>query len=256
MATNTQDISSPLQGKVAVVTGASKGIGAGIAKALAAAGASVVVNYAASKSGADKIVDEICKAGGRAAAARGDVAKGADASSIIALAQKHFGRLDIVVNNSGVFEMKPLEEISDDHFHRQFNINVLGLLHVTQAALPHLSSGASIVNISSVVTRITPPGSAVYSGTKGAIDAITGVLAKELAPRGIRVNAINPGLVETEGTRAAEMIGTDWEKGFAAQSPLGRTGQPADIADVAVFLASDASRWITGETVTVSGGLH
>jgi 3-oxoacyl-[acyl-carrier protein] reductase len=160
------------------------------------------------------------------------------------------------VNNCGVFEMKALEEITDEHFHRQFNVNVLGLLHVAQAAAPHLKSGSSIINISSVVTSITPPGSAVYTGTKGAIDAITGVLAHELAPRGIRVNSVNPGLVETEGTRAASMIGTDWEKGFIAQTPLGRTGQPRDIADVVVFLASDSARWMTGEKLAVSGGLR
>ena len=169
---------------------------------------------------------------------------------------KQYGRLDIVVNNSGVFEMKTIEEITDEHFHRQFNINVLGLLHVTQAAVPHLRNGASVINVSSVVSRLTPPGSAVYTGTKGAIDAITGVLARELAPRGIRVNAVNPGLVETEGTHSAGMIGSDWEKGLVAQTPLGRTGQPRDIADVVVFLASDASRWMTGETLTVSGGLR
>lgn len=245
-----------LQDKVALVTGASKGIGAGIAKALARAGASVVVNYASSKSGADKVIDAIAKAGGKAVAEKGDVAHTAEAKKLIDTALKHYGRLDIVVNNSGVFEMKPIEEITDEHFHRQFNINVLGLLHVTQAAVPHLQEGASVINVSSVVSRLTPPGSAVYTGTKGAIDAITGVLARELAPRGIRVNAVNPGLVETEGTHSAGMIGTDWEKGLVAQTPLGRTGQPADIADVVVFLASDASRWMTGETLIVSGGLR
>ena len=250
-----QDINS-LHDKVALVTGASKGIGAGIARALARAGASVVVNYASSKSGADKVIDAIAKAGGKAIAEKGDVAHTAEVKKLIDTALKHYGRLDIVVNNSGVFEMKPIEEITDEHFHRQFNINVLGLLHVTQAAVPHLQDGASVINVSSVVSRLTPPGSAVYTGTKGAIDAITGVLARELAPRGIRVNAVNPGLVETEGTHSAGMIGTDWEKGLVAQTPLGRTGQPADIADVVVFLASDASRWMTGETLTVSGGLH
>ena len=245
-----------LQDKVALVTGASKGIGAGIAKALARAGASVVVNYASSKSGADKVIDAIAKAGGKAVAEKGDVAQTAEAKKLIDTALKHYGRLDIVVNNSGVFEMKPIEEITDEHFHRQFNINVLGLLHVTQAAVPHLQEGGSVINVSSVVSRLTPPGRAVYTGTKGAIDAITGVLARELAPRGIRVNAVNPGLVETEGTHSAGVIGTDWEKGLVAQTPLGRTGQPADIADVVVFLASDASRWMTGETLIVSGGLH
>jgi 3-oxoacyl-[acyl-carrier protein] reductase len=245
-----------LQDKVALVTGASKGIGAGIAKALAHAGASVVVNYASSKSGADKVIDAISKAGGKAIAEKGDVSNTAEAKMLVETAVKHYGRLDIVVNNSGVFEMKTIEEITDEHFHRQFNINVLGLLHVTQAAVPHLRNGASVINVSSVVSRLTPPGSAVYTGTKGAIDAITGVLARELAPRGIRVNAVNPGLVETEGTHSAGMIGSDWEKGLVAQTPLGRTGQPGDIADVVVFLASDASRWMTGETLTVSGGLR
>jgi 3-oxoacyl-[acyl-carrier protein] reductase len=245
-----------LQDKVALVTGASKGIGAGIAKALARAGASVVVNYASSKAGADKVIDAIAKAGGKAIAEQGDVSHAAQAKKLIDTALKHYGRLDIVVNNSGVFEMKPIEEITDEHFHRQFDINVLGPLHVTQAAVPHLKTGASIINVSSVVSRLTPPGSAVYSGTKGAIDAITGVLARELAPRGIRVNAVNPGLVETEGTHSAGMIGTDWEKGLVALTPLNRTGKPADIADVVVFLASDASRWMTGETLIVSGGLR
>ena len=245
-----------LQDKVALVTGASKGIGAGIAKALARAGASVVVNYASSKSGADKVIDAISKAGGKAIAEKGDISNTAEAKKLVETAVKQYGRLDIVVNNSGVFEMKTIEEITDEHFHRQFNINVLGLLHVTQAAVPHLRNGASVINVSSVVSRLTPPGSAVYTGTKGAIDAITGVLARELAPRGIRVNAVNPGLVETEGTHSAGMIGSDWEKGLVAQTPLGRTGQPRDIADVVVFLASDASRWMTGETLTVSGGLR
>ncbi len=245
-----------LKDKVALVTGASKGIGAGIAKALAAAGAAVVVNYASSKEGADKAVDAIAKANGKAVAVKGDVASELEAKALVDAALKNFGRLDIVVNNSGVFEMKALEEITDEHFHRQFNVNVLGLLHVAQAAAPHLKSGSSIINISSVVTSITPPGSAVYTGTKGAIDAITGVLSRELAPRGIRVNSVNPGLVETEGTRAASMIGTDWEKGFIAQTPLGRTGQPRDIADVVVFLASDSARWMTGEKLVVSGGLR
>ena len=245
-----------LQDKVALVTGASKGIGAGIAKALAREGASVVVNYASSKSGADKVIDAISKAGGKAIAEKGDISNTAEAKKLVETAVKQYGRLDIVVNNSGVFEMKTIEEITDEHFHRQFNINVLGLLHVTQAAVPHLRNGASVINVSSVVSRLTPPGSAVYTGTKGAIDAITGVLARELAPRGIRVNAVNPGLVETEGTHSAGMIGSDWEKGLVAQTPLGRTGQPRDIADVVVFLASDASRWMTGETLTVSGGLR
>jgi 3-oxoacyl-[acyl-carrier protein] reductase len=245
---------SKLTGKVAVVTGASKGIGAAIAKSLAAAGAAVVVNYASSKSGADKVVDAITQAGGKAVTVGGDVSKAADAQAIIDAAIKNFGRLDILVNNSGVFEFAPLDAITEDHFHKQFNVNVLGPLLVTQAAVKHLGEGASIINIGSVVSRITPPGSAVYSGTKGAVDAITGVLANELGARKIRVNSINPGMVETEGTHAAGFIGSDFEKEGVASTPLGRIGQPNDIASVAVFLASDDAGWLTGQTILASGG--
>ncbi|MGA3170014.1 MAG: glucose 1-dehydrogenase [Chthoniobacteraceae bacterium] len=247
---------SKLANKVAIVTGASKGIGAAIAKSLAAAGASVVVNYASGNAGADAVVDAIAKAGGHAVAVGGDVSKAADAKGIVDTAIKSFGRLDVLVNNSGVYEFAPLEAITEEAFHRQFNINVLGLLLVTQAAAAHLGEGASIINISSTVTRITPPNSSVYTGTKGAVDAITGVLARELGPRKIRVNAINPGLVDTEGTNTAGFIGSDAEKGLVSQTPLGRVGQPGDIADVAVFLASDDSRWMTGELIQVSGGLR
>jgi 3-oxoacyl-[acyl-carrier protein] reductase len=247
---------SRLAGKVAVVTGASKGIGAAIAKALAAEGASVVVNYASSKAGADAVVAEIAKKGGKAVAVSGDVSKLADADAIVGAAVRNYGRLDILVNNSGVYEFAPLQEINEAHFHRQFNVNVLGLLLTTQAAVKHLTEGASIINISSVVSEITPPGSAVYSGTKGAVDAITGVLAKELGAKKIRVNSINPGIVETEGTISAGFIGSDFEKQVLAQVPLGRTGRPDDIADVAVFLASNDSRWMTGEHLIASGGLH
>jgi 3-oxoacyl-[acyl-carrier protein] reductase len=245
---------SKLTGKVAVVTGASKGIGAAIAKSLAAAGAAVVVNYASSKSGADKVVDAITQAGGKAVTVGGDVSKAADAQAIIDAAIKTYGRLDILVNNSGVFEFAPLDAITEDHFHKQFNVNVLGPLLVTQAAVKHLGEGASIINIGSVVSRITPPGSAVYSGTKGAIDSITGVLANELGARKIRVNSINPGMVETEGTHAAGFIGSDFEKEGVASTPLGRIGQPNDIASVAVFLASDDAGWLTGQTILASGG--
>jgi 3-oxoacyl-[acyl-carrier protein] reductase len=245
---------SKLTGKVAVVTGASKGIGAAIAKSLAAAGASVVVNYASSKSGADKVVDAITQAGGKAVTVGGDVSKAADAQAIIAAAIKTYGHLDILVNNSGVFEFAPLDAITEDHFHKQFNVNVLGPLLVTQAAVKHLGEGASIINIGSVVSRITPPGSAVYSGTKGATDSITGVLANELGARKIRVNSINPGMVETEGTHAAGFIGSDFEKQGVATTPLGRIGQPNDIASVAVFLASDDAGWLTGQTILASGG--
>ena len=245
-----------LTGKVAVVTGASKGIGAAIAKSLAAAGASVVVNYASSKAGADTVVAAITSAGGKAVAVGGDVSKAAEAQGIIDAAIKNYGRLDILVNNSGVYEFGAIEAITEEHFHKQFNINVLGLLLVTQAAVKHLGEGGSIINIGSVVSRITPPGSAVYTGTKGAVDAITGVLSRELGPRKIRVNALNPGMVETEGTTSAGFIGSDMEKALIPQTPLGRIGQPNDIASVAVFLASDDSGWLTGEQLLVGGGLR
>jgi 3-oxoacyl-[acyl-carrier protein] reductase len=249
-------MSNPLSGKVAVVTGASKGIGAAIAKALAAAGASVVVNYASSKAGADAVVSSIQAGGGAAIAAPGDVSKRADAESIIDTAIKTYGRLDTLVNNSGVYAMAPIENVTEEEFHRQFGVNVLGLLLATQAALKHLGEGGSIINIGSVVARITPPGSAIYTGTKGAVDAITGVLARELGPRKIRVNALNPGLIETEGTQSAGFIGSEMEAGTIAQTPLGRTGKPQDIASIAVFLASDDSGWLTGEHIFAGGGLR
>ncbi|MBN3890856.1 MAG: glucose 1-dehydrogenase [Nostoc sp. JL31] len=245
---------SKLTGKVAVVTGASKGIGAAIAKSLAAEGAVVVVNYASSKSGADKTVSEITAAGGKAVAVGGDVSKTAEAQGIIDAAIKHYGHLDILVNNSGVYEFAPLEDITEDKFHKIFNINVLGLLLITQAAVKHLGEGASIINIGSGVSRITPANSAVYSGTKGAVDAITGVLARELGPRQIRVNSLNPGIVETEGSVSAGYIGSDFEKAFIAQTPLGRAGRPGDIASIAVFLASDDAGWLTGEQLLATGG--
>jgi 3-oxoacyl-[acyl-carrier protein] reductase len=247
---------SKLKGKVAIVTGASKGIGAGIAKSLAAEGASVVVNYASSKAGADAVVAEIGAAGGKAIAVRGDVSKSADAQGIVDEAVKQFGRLDILVNNSGVYGFSPIENVTEEDFHRHFNINVLGLLLTTQAAVKHLGEGSSIINIGSVVTRITPPGSSVYTGTKGAVDAITGVLSRELGARKIRVNALNPGVVETEGTHAAGFIGSDFEAGAVAQTPLGRIGQPNDIASIAVFLASDDSYWLTGEHLLAGGGIR
>jgi 3-oxoacyl-[acyl-carrier protein] reductase len=247
---------SKLTGKVAVVTGASKGIGAGIAKSLAAAGASVVVNYASSKAGADTVVAAITAAGGKAVAVGGDVSKIAEAQGIINAAISNYGRLDILVNNSGVYEFGAIEAVTEESFHRLFNINVLGLLLTTQAAVKHLGDGGSIINIGSGVSRITPPNSAVYTGTKGAVDAITGVLSKELGPKKIRVNSINPGIVETEGTHSAGFIGSDFEKGLVAQTPLGRAGQPADIAAIAVFLASDDSAWLTGEQLLATGGLR
>jgi 3-oxoacyl-[acyl-carrier protein] reductase len=247
---------SKLAGKVAVVTGASKGIGAAIATALAAEGAAVVVNYASSKEGADAVVDRIKAAGGRAVAVRGDVSKQAEAEAIVDAAVQQFGRLDILVNNSGVYGFAPLQDITEADFHRHFNINVLGLLLTTQAAARHMGEGASIINVGSVATRITPPGSAVYTGTKGAVDAITGVLSRELGPRRIRVNALNPGMIETEGTHSAGFIGSDFHTNAIAQTPLGRIGQPDDIASIAVFLASNDSYWLTGEQLLAGGGVR
>lgn len=245
-----------LAGKVAVVTGASKGIGAAIAKALAAEGAAVVVNYASSKAGADALVAAIGKTGGKAVAVRADVSKADEAKSLIAAAVKTFGRLDVLVNNSGVYAFSPIEAVTEEQYRKMFDINVLGVLLTTQAAVEHLGAGGSVINISSAVTSLLPPQSAIYTGTKGAVDAITGVLAAELGPRKIRVNAINPGIVETEGTQSAGFIGSEFESGIVAQTPLGRTGQPDDIATIAVFLASDDARWLTGEKVTASGGLR
>ena len=246
---------SKLSGKVAVVTGASKGIGAGIAKGLAAEGAAVVVNYASSREGADRVVAEIKAKGGKATAVQGDVAKSADVKNIFAETKKAFGRLDILVNNAGVFNLLPLEEVTEEDFHRHFNINVLGLLLATkEAANLFGEEGGSIINIGSVANDINSPNSVVYTATKGAVDAVTRVLAKELGPRKIRVNAIKPGLIDTEGTHAAGTIGSDFQKQAVARTPLGRAGQPDDIAPVAVFLASDESRWVTGDTLAVSGG--
>jgi 3-oxoacyl-[acyl-carrier protein] reductase len=247
---------SKLTGKVAVVTGASKGIGAGIAKALAAEGAAVVVNYASSKAGADTVVSDIAAAGGKAVAVAGDVSKAAEAQGIIEAAIKNYGRLDVLVNNSGVYEFAPIEEVTEESFHRQFNINVLGTLLTTQAAVKHLGEGGSIINIGSGVSRLTPATASVYAGTKGALDAVTGVLARELGPRKIRVNTINPGMVETEGTLTAGFIGSDFEKQLVSQAPLGRTGRVGDIAPIAVFLASDDSGWLTGEQFLATGGIR
>lgn len=245
-----------LTGKVAVVTGASKGIGAAIAKSLAAEGASVVVNYASSKSGADAVVSAITAGGGKAVAVHGNVSKPAEAQGIIDAAIKNFGHLDILVNNSGVYEFSPIESFTEEHYNKIFNVNVLGLLLTTQAAIKHLGEGASIINIGSLVSSLTPPNTAVYTATKGAVDAITGVLAKELGAKKIRVNSINPGMVETEGVQTMGIIGSDFEKGIVAQTPLGRVGQVDDIASVATFLASSDSKWITGELVRTGGGLR
>ncbi len=246
-----------LTGKVAVVTGASKGIGAGIAKALAAEGASVVVNYSSSKEGADKVVSEIASKGGKAIAVQGSVAKAADVERLFAETRKAFGKLDVLVNNAGVYRFAPIEEFNEDHFHFHFSTNVLGVLLTTQAAIKHFGpEGGSIVNIGSTATSKTPPAAAVYTATKGAVDAITRTLAKELGPKKIRVNSINPGGVETEGVHAIGMVGSDFEKQLVAETPLGRLGQPDDIAPVAVFLASPDSGWITGELIRVAGGLR
>ncbi|HLA94233.1 MAG TPA: glucose 1-dehydrogenase [Pyrinomonadaceae bacterium] len=245
---------SKLQGKVAVVTGASKGIGAAIAKTFGAEGASVVVNYASSKDGAEKVVAEIVAAGGKAVAVQGDVSKTADSEAIIQAAIDNFGKLDILVNNSGVYEFNGIEDVTEENFHRIFNVNVLGTLLTTRAASKYLTEGGSIINIGSAVTALTPPNSAVYTGTKGAVDAITGVLARELAPRKIRVNTLNPGMVETEGVHTAGFLGTEFEAWAVANTPLGRVGQVNDIAPVAVFLASDESSWVTGEKILASGG--
>ncbi len=246
---------SKLAGKVAVVTGASKGIGAAIAKQLAADGASVVVNYSTGREGADKIVSEITKSGGKAIAVGASVTKEADIDKLFSEAVKAFGKIDILVNNAGVYKMMPLEQITAEEYNRQFDTNVLGLLLATKRAVPHFpAAGGSVVNISSVASTSAPPTGAVYSATKGAVDTITKSLAKELGSRKIRVNAINPGLVITEGTQAAGFAGSDFEKGAIAGTPLGRVGQPEDIALPVSFLASDDARWITGETIFVSGG--
>ena len=247
---------SKLSGKVAVVTGASKGIGASIARSLASEGASVVVNYASDKAGAEKVVDSIAAIGGKAVAVGGSVAIESDAQAIISAAVTNFGKLNVLVNNAGVYEFAPVEAITPDHFNRHFNTNVLGLLLVTKEAAKHLTEGGSIINIGSVVSRITPPNSAVYTATKAAVDGITGVLSRELGPRKIRVNSINPGMVETEGAATAGIVGSDFETATVAQTPLGRIGRPEDIASAAVFLASDDSAWVTGEIVQASGGLR
>jgi 3-oxoacyl-[acyl-carrier protein] reductase len=243
--------------QVAVVTGASKGIGADIARHLAAEGAAVVVNYSSSKEGADRVVDQITKRGGKAIAVQANVARKAEVERLFSAAKKAFGKVDILVNNAGVYDWSPLEEITEEQFHKHFDVNVLGLLLATQEAVRQFdSAGGNIINISSTVTSLTPPNSAVYTGTKGAVDAITRTLAKELGPRNIRVNAINPGMVETEGVIAAGFNEGEFRKGVEAQTPLGRIGQPNDIAPAAVFLASSDAKYITGETLRIAGGLR
>ncbi len=246
-----------LEGKVAIVTGASKGIGASIAKHLANEGAAVVVNYASSKEGADAVVSEIEKAGGKAIAVKADVSKKAEIESLFAQAKKSYGKLDILVNNAGRYEFSPIEGVTEDHFHKMFDLNVLGLILSAQEAVKHFGpDGGNIINISSVVSFLTPPNGAVYSATKAAVDAVTKSLAKELGPKQIRVNSINPGMVETEGLASAGMSEGDFRKKIEGDTPLGRIGQPQDIATAAVFFASSDSAWITGETLVIAGGLR
>jgi 3-oxoacyl-[acyl-carrier protein] reductase len=249
--------SNKLAGKVAVVTGASKGIGAAIAKALATEGASVVVNYSSSREGADKVVAEIGKEGGKAVAVQANVAKKADIERLFAETKKAFGGVDILVNNAGVYEFSPLGQITEEHFHKQFDLNVLGLILATQEALKYFNSaGGSVVNISSVVSTAAVPGGSVYSATKASVDAVTRSHAKELAARKIRVNAINPGMIETEGLHSTGIAGSDFQKETLKQIPLGRIGQTSDIAPAVVFLASPDCSWITGETLFITGGMR
>jgi 3-oxoacyl-[acyl-carrier protein] reductase len=246
-----------LTNKVAIVTGASKGIGAAIAKSLAGEGASVVVNYASSKEGAEKVVAEITGKGGKAVAVQGDFSKQADISKVFAETKKAYGRLDTLVNNAGVYEFLPLEQVTEKSFHTMFNLNVLGLILSAQESLKYFGpEGGSIINIGSVASRTNPPMSSVYSATKGAVDSVTGVLARELGPKKIRVNSINPGMVETEGVHSAGFIGSDFQKATEEKTPLGRIGQPKDIGPIAVFLASDDSNWLTGELILAGGGLR
>ncbi|MEO8737116.1 MAG: glucose 1-dehydrogenase [Edaphobacter sp.] len=248
---------SKLKGKVAIVTGASKGIGASIAKHFAKEGAAVVVNYASSKQGADKVVSEIVGNGGKAIAVQADVAKPAEIDRLFAETKKAFGKLDVLVNNAGVYEFSPIEDVTEEHFHKQFNLNVLGLIFTSKAAAKHFGAdGGSIINISSAVTTLAPPSTAVYSATKGAVDTATKVLASELGPRNIRVNSINPGMVETEGVHTAGFLESDFRKQIEERTPLGRIGQVEDIAPAAVFFASADSSWITGETLVIAGGLR
>jgi 3-oxoacyl-[acyl-carrier protein] reductase len=248
---------SKLKDKVAIVTGASKGIGASIAQHLAAEGAAVVVNYSSSKEGADRVVAEIKKNGGKAIAVGANVAKKTEIARLFAEAKKAFGRLDILVNNAGIYDFVPLADITEDHFHKLFDLNVLGLILASQEAVKHFGpAGGNIVNISSVVSTYAPATASVYSATKAAVDAVTRSLAKELGPKKIRVNSINPGMVETEGVHAAGFAEGEFRQNFESQAPLGRIGQPQDIAPAAVFLASDDSGWITGETLYIAGGFR
>ncbi len=244
-----------LAGKVAVVTGASKGIGAAIAKQLAAEGAAVVVNYSSDKAGGERVVADVTRDGGRAVAVRANLAKPAEVGRLFAAAAEAFGRLDVLVNNAGIYEFAPLEAVTPDHFHKQFDLNVLGLILATQEAVKHFGpDGGSVINVSSVVSTVGFPNASVYSATKAAVDAVTRSLAKELGPRNIRVNSINPGMVATEGFHAAGIAESDLRRQVEAQTPLGRIGKPDDIAPAAVYFASDDSKWVTGETLYISGG--
>ena len=246
-----------LAGKVAIVTGASKGIGAGIAKQLASEGASVVVNYASSKEAADRVVKEIARKGGKSVAVQAHVAKAGDVDRLFTEAKKVYGRVDILVNNAGIYEFSPVSDLTEEHFHKQFDLNVLGLLLASKKAADYFGSeGGSIINISSAASTLAPPNSAVYTGTKAAVDAITKTLAKELGPRKIRVNAINPGMVVTEGVQAAGIDQSEFRKQLESQTPLGRIGQVGDIAPAAVFFASNDAQWITGESLVIAGGLR
>ncbi|MGC3972533.1 MAG: glucose 1-dehydrogenase [Pirellulales bacterium] len=250
-------MSQKLAGKVAVVTGASKGIGAGIALQLASAGAAVVVNYSSSREGADRVVAEIVGSGGKAVAVQANLAKQADVQKLFAETKKAFGRLDVLVNNAGIYEFSPLETVTAEHFHKQFDLNVLGLLFASQEAVKLFGDdGGSIINISSVVSRSPVAGGSVYSATKGAVDSLTRALAAELGPKKVRVNTVNPGMVETEGTHGAGITESDFRKTVEAQTPLGRIGLPKDIAPAVVFLASNDSSWITGESFFISGGMR
>ncbi|MGE5191276.1 MAG: SDR family NAD(P)-dependent oxidoreductase [Deltaproteobacteria bacterium] len=250
-------MSKKLAGKVAVVTGGSKGIGAEIARHLARAGAAVVVNYSFSKEGAERVAAEISANGGKALAVHANVTKKPDIERLFAETKKAFGRLDVLVNNAGVYEFAPLENVTAEHFHKHFDINVLGLLFASQEAAKQFGKeGGSIVNISSVVATLAPPGTSVYSATKAAVNAVTRSLAQELGPRKVRVNSINPGMVETEGLHTAGIAEGDFRRQTEQQTPLGRIGQPQDVAPMAVFLASADSAWITGESFYISGGMH
>jgi 3-oxoacyl-[acyl-carrier protein] reductase len=252
---NNKNTDQKLRGKVALVTGASKGIGASIAKHLAGEGAAVVVNYHSGKSDADRVVTEITRGGGKAIAVQANLSQKTEIDRLFAETRKAFGRLDILVNNAGIYEFTPLEKVTEEHFHKQFNLNVLGLILASQKAAEYFdSAGGCIINIGSGAGTNPVPGASVYSATKAAVDAVTKSLSKELGARKIRVNSLNPGMVETEGVHTAGVLGTDFHKQILAQTPLGRIGQPEDIGKVAAFLASDDAGWISGETLLVAGG--